>query len=52
MEEFKIRLTNRANKVLGILDVSQGGIAGTVADPKVIFACALKAEARAVENPC
>jgi DNA repair protein RadC len=45
VEEFKILLTNRANKVLGVLDVSHGGIVGTVADPKVIFACALKAAA-------
>jgi DNA repair protein RadC len=45
VEQFKILLTNRANKVLGVLDVSHGGIVGTVADPKVIFACALKAAA-------
>ena len=48
VEQFRILLTNRANKVLGILDVSQGGIAGTVADPKVIFACALKAAASGI----
>jgi DNA repair protein RadC len=30
---------------LNVLDVSQGGIAVTVADPKVIFVCALKAAA-------
>ena len=45
VQEFKTLLTNRANKVLGVLDVSHGGIVGTVADPKVIFACALKAAA-------
>jgi DNA repair protein RadC len=39
---------NRANKVLGIYDVSTGGIAGTVADPRVIFAAALKANACAI----
>jgi len=44
-EEFKVLLTNRANKVLGILNVSKGGITGTVADPKLIFASALKAAA-------
>ena len=48
VEQFRILLTNRANKVLGILDVSRGGIAGTVADPKVIFACALKAAASGI----
>ena len=38
-------LLNRYNKVIGIFTVSQGGIAGTVADPKLIFGCALKAAA-------
>jgi DNA repair protein RadC len=45
VEQFKILLVNRAHKVLGILEVSQGGIAGTVADPKIIFVSALKAAA-------
>ena len=45
VEQFKVMLTNRAQKVLGILEVSTGGISGTVADPKVIFAAALKAGA-------
>lgn len=48
VEQFRILLTNRADKVLGILDVSQGGIAGTVTDRKVIFACALKAAASGI----
>lgn len=42
LEQFKVMLLNRANKVLGIVEVSTGGISGTVADPKVIFAAALK----------
>lgn len=42
VEQFKIMLLNRANKVLGIVDVSTGGVSGTVADPKIIFASALK----------
>ena len=45
VEQFKAMLTNRANKVLGILDVSTGGVTGTVADPRVIFAAAIKAGA-------
>lgn len=45
VEQFKVLLTNRANKVLGIFEVSTGGIAGTVADPKLIFVAALKAGA-------
>lgn len=47
-EQFKIILLNRANKVLGIFDVSHGGIPGTVADPKLIFGCALKAAASGI----
>ncbi len=42
-EQFKVMFLNRANKVLGIYEVSTGGITGTVADPKLIFAAALKA---------
>ena len=45
IEQFKAMFMNRANKVLGILEVSTGGVSGTVADPKVIFAAALKAGA-------
>ena len=43
VESFKILLLNRNNKVLGVSVISQGGISGTVADPKVIFSTALKA---------
>ncbi|MBX2968223.1 MAG: JAB domain-containing protein [Cyclobacteriaceae bacterium] len=42
VEQFKVMLTNRANKVLGIFQVSTGGISGTVADPRLIFAAAIK----------
>ena len=45
VEQFKILLLNRANKVLGIYEISTGGISGTVADPKVIFMAALGAAA-------
>lgn len=45
VEQFKAMFMNRANKVLGILDVSTGGVTGTVADPRVIFAAAIKAGA-------
>jgi len=48
VEQFKVLFTNRANKVLGIFEVSTGGIAGTVADPKLIFVAALKAGASGV----
>ncbi len=48
VEQFKVLLLNRANKVLGILDVSTGGVSGTVADPKVIFVAAIKTNACAI----
>jgi DNA repair protein RadC len=41
-EQFKVLYTNRANKVLGIYEISTGGITGTVVDIKLIFAAALK----------
>jgi DNA repair protein RadC len=44
-EEFKILLLNRANKVLAISTLSQGGTAGTVVDPKLLFTTALKMKA-------
>jgi len=43
LEEFKILLLNRRNRVLGIVHISSGGLSGTVADPKLIFTSALKA---------
>lgn len=48
VEQFKIVLLNRANKVIGISNISTGGVSGTVADPKIIFAIALKANACAI----
>ncbi len=45
VEQFKILILNRANRVLGIVEISSGGVTGTVADPKLIFAAALKANA-------
>ncbi len=45
VEQFKVILLNRANKVLGIVEISTGGVSGTVADPKVILGAALKAAA-------
>ncbi len=48
IEEFKLLLVNRAHKVLGQLEVSLGGVSGTVADPKIIFAAALRATASGI----
>jgi len=48
VEQFKVLLLNRANRVLGIYEVSTGGVSGTVADPKLVFAAALKSNASAI----
>jgi DNA repair protein RadC len=45
VEDFYVLLLNRANVVIGIHHVSRGGVAGTVADPKVIMQGALKSNA-------
>jgi DNA repair protein RadC len=45
IETFKVVLLNRANRVLGIIDISTGGTNSTLADPKVIFIAALKSAA-------
>ena len=47
-EEFYILLLNRANKVLGWYKVSEGGMSGTVVDPKLIFSTALKGLASSI----
>jgi len=44
-EEFIVIALNRANKVLGFYKISSGGVAGTVADPKIIFQFALLSNA-------
>ncbi len=41
-EEFWILLLNRANEVLRPVQVSAGGISGTMADPKLIFKHAIE----------
>ena len=43
LEEFKVLLLNRQNRVLGVLNVAQGGFSEVMIDPKVIFSAALKA---------
>lgn len=44
-EYFYILLLNRANRVLGFVKISEGGLSGTVADPRLMFSAALKANA-------
>ncbi|PSR55774.1 DNA repair protein [Adhaeribacter arboris] len=48
VEQAKVLLLNRANRVLGICDLFTGGVAGTVIDPKLVFMAALKANASAI----
>lgn len=43
LEEFKIILQNKANRVLGVVDIEMGGKAFVHVDMKVIFSIALKA---------
>lgn len=47
-EEFWILLLNRANEVIRPVLISTGGVAGTVADPKLIFKPALEQLASAI----
>jgi DNA repair protein RadC len=47
-EEFWIMLLNRANVVISKTRISSGGIAGTIADPKLIFKLALEHLASAI----
>jgi DNA repair protein RadC len=42
LEEFKVLFLNRSNRVLQLFTVSSGGITGTVADPRLILAAALR----------
>lgn len=42
LEEFKVILLNRGNRITGVYDASSGGITGTVADPRLILAAAIK----------
>lgn len=41
-EEFWVLLFNRANRLIKKKRVSEGGVSGTVADPKIIFKLALE----------
>ena len=47
-EEFWLLLLNRANEVIKPVQISQGGVSGTVADPKLIFKQAIDHLASAI----
>ncbi|MBS1979206.1 MAG: DNA repair protein [Bacteroidetes bacterium] len=48
LEQFKVILLTRSNKALGLFEVSTGSSTGTIADPKLIFAAAIKANAAGI----
>lgn len=48
IEQFKIILLNRMNHVLGICTLTTGTTEGTLVDPKLVFAVALKANANKI----
>jgi len=41
-EQFKIMILNQKNSVLGIADISTGGITSTIIDPRIVLQYALK----------
>ncbi|MCB2194421.1 MAG: JAB domain-containing protein [Bacteroidetes bacterium] len=45
IETMKLILLNRANKVLGVANLSTGGSTGTICDVKVVFQYAIKCNA-------
>ena len=47
-ETVKMLLLNRANKVLGITTISEGGLSGTVMDVRMIFQYAIKGNASGI----
>jgi DNA repair protein RadC len=47
-EEFMVLLLNRANRVLGCLKLSRGGLTGTGMDLRILYGTALKAMASGI----
>jgi DNA repair protein RadC len=45
LEQFKVLFLNTASRVLGVYELSTGGISGTIADPRLVYSAALKANA-------
>jgi DNA repair protein RadC len=48
VEHFKVMLLNRANKVIGICTLTTGNNTTSIADPRMVFALALKTNASGV----
>ena len=47
-EQFVVGYVNRANRLMGVYELSKGGITGTVADPRLVLSVALKTAATGV----
>ena len=47
-ETMLMLILDRANAIKGWVKLSQGGMSGTVVDPKIVFSIALKAAASAI----
>lgn len=47
LEQFKVLMLSNNNRVLGVYEMSSGGITGTVVDIRLLFAALLKAKATA-----
>ncbi|UMB55525.1 JAB domain-containing protein [Lutibacter sp. A64] len=47
-EEIKVLLLNRANMVLGIYNLSKGGVSGSILDVKIVLSVALKCNASSI----
>ena len=47
-ERFIVGYLNRANALMGVFEASVGGIAGTVADPRLILSVALRLAASSI----
>ena len=48
IEEFKLMLLTRSNKVLGMASISKGGLNDTITDVRVILQYAIKANAGSI----
>lgn len=48
LEEFNVLFLTRSNHVKGLLRLSRGGMTGTVADLRILFAAALKGMATGI----
>ncbi|AZA87553.1 DNA repair protein [Chryseobacterium shandongense] len=47
-EEVKILLLNKSNKVLGVYDLSKGGMSSSIIDVKIVLSIALKSLASGI----